>query len=350
MQRALGSAVTLIVVLSIAASIPVASGQTGLQSQDTSDQAVHVSDRETITIRPDTHSTPSAGVDSVFIHIDVYGNGTAQWRIEYRVQLDDRTTERAFRRLQRNLRENSGPANEEFYDRIQRSIRTAENTTGRNMSGTDFGARTTVRQIPEKLGVVVYSFQWKGFANVSDGRIQTGDALEGFVLEDDERLSVSWPSEYELTEVDPAADTQEDTTVTWRGPTTFGPDGPQLLLTSQTSPQSSFLLIGIMAVAALVAVFGLVQRSGVDLPASLAKHEDGETGTKTELLSDEEQVLRLLKEHGGRVKQQTVIDELGWTPTKTSYVVSNLRDEGKIQSFRLGHENVLSLSDPKNVQ
>lgn len=350
MQRALRSVVTLVMLLSIAASLPVTSGQTGLQSQQTADQTVHASDRETTTHRPDTHSTQSVGVDSVLIHIDVYGNGTAQWRIEYRVQLDDRTTERAFRRLQRNLRENPGPANEEFYDRIQRSIRTAENTTGRNMSGTDFEAHTTVRQIPEKLGVVVYSFQWEGFSNVSDGRIQVGDALEGFVLETDERMSVSWPSEYKLTEVDPAADKREDTTVTWRGQTTFGPQGPQLLLTPRTSPQSQFLLVGVAAITALIAVFGLIQRSGVDSPVSLAKHADGETGKKSELLSDEEQVLRLLKKHGGRVKQQTVIDELGWTPTKTSYVVSNLRDEGKIQSFRLGHENVLSLPDSKNIQ
>lgn len=350
MQRALRSVVTSMLLLSMAASLPLASGQTGLQSQETPDQTGHASSQETTTPRPDGHRTPSVGVDSVLIHIDVYGNGTAQWRIEYRVRLDDRTTENTFRRFQRNLREGSGPATEEFHDRIQRSIRTAENTTSRNMSGTDFDVDTTIRQIPERLGVIVYSFQWRGFANVSDRRIRVGDALEGFVLESDERLSITWPPAYELTEVDPAADTRKDTTVFWRGPTTFGPNGPQLHLTSRTSPQSFLLLMGIVAVAALVAVFGLIQRSDSDPLTRLAKRIPGETGEEAELLSNEEQVLRLLEEYGGRVKQQTVMDELDWTPTKTSYVVSKLRDEGQIQSFRLGRENVLLLSDSKNVQ
>ena len=40
-----------------------------------------------------------------------------------------------------------------------------------------------------------------------------------------------------------------------------------------------------------------------------------------------------------------IADELGWTETKTSDVVSRLREEGRIDSFRLGRENVLSLAD-----
>jgi uncharacterized membrane protein len=62
-----------------------------------------------------------------------------------------------------------------------------------------------------------------------------------------------------------------------------------------------------------------------------------------DLLSNEERVLRLLERRGGRVKQKAVVDELGWTEAKTSQVVGSLREEGKIESFRLGRENVLAL-------
>jgi uncharacterized membrane protein len=63
------------------------------------------------------------------------------------------------------------------------------------------------------------------------------------------------------------------------------------------------------------------------------------------LLSNEERVLRLLEENGGRMKQQEVAGELDWTAAKTSQVVGDLRDEDELGSFRLGWENVLTLPD-----
>ncbi|EMA68629.1 hypothetical protein C461_03332 [Halorubrum aidingense JCM 13560] len=62
-----------------------------------------------------------------------------------------------------------------------------------------------------------------------------------------------------------------------------------------------------------------------------------------ELLSNEEQVLRLIEANGGRMKQKRVADELDWTAAKTSQVVTGLRDDDELDGFRLGRENVLSL-------
>jgi hypothetical protein len=64
-----------------------------------------------------------------------------------------------------------------------------------------------------------------------------------------------------------------------------------------------------------------------------------------DLLSNEEQVLRLVEANGGRMKQKQVAEELDWTAAKTSQVVTGLRDEGDLDGFRLGRENVLSLPD-----
>jgi Uncharacterized membrane-associated protein/domain len=60
-------------------------------------------------------------------------------------------------------------------------------------------------------------------------------------------------------------------------------------------------------------------------------------------LSNEERVLRLLKGNGGRMKQQQVVTELDWTDAKTSQVVGSLREDEKIEVFRIGRENVLTL-------
>jgi len=82
--------------------------------------------------------------------------------------------------------------------------------------------------------------------------------------------------------------------------------------------------------------------------------DDGDTATagaedeapwEDELLSNQEQVLALVEHEGGRMKQQEVAGTLDWTDAKTSQVVRKMRDEGDLDAFRLGRENVLVLPD-----
>jgi len=81
--------------------------------------------------------------------------------------------------------------------------------------------------------------------------------------------------------------------------------------------------------------------------AGQATEQAAETDTEPDpsLLSNEEQVMRLLEANGGRMKQQTVVEELGWTDAKTSKVISGMREDGTIESFRIGRENVLTTPD-----
>ncbi|ELZ65176.1 hypothetical protein C457_16782 [Haloferax prahovense DSM 18310] len=87
--------------------------------------------------------------------------------------------------------------------------------------------------------------------------------------------------------------------------------------------------------------------AGADEPDddSNAGDEDGEPSPPPELLSNEERVLRLIESRGGRIKQQEVAGALDWTDAKTSKVVRGMRDEGTIEGFRLGRENVLRLPE-----
>jgi hypothetical protein len=85
-------------------------------------------------------------------------------------------------------------------------------------------------------------------------------------------------------------------------------------------------------------------------PAEDGTDEDGETsesddGPPPELLSNEERVRRLLESRDGRMRQQEVVAETGWTEAKTSQVVGEMRGAGTIETFRLGRENVLKLTD-----
>ncbi|WP_435062029.1 helix-turn-helix transcriptional regulator [Halobaculum sp. EA56] len=72
---------------------------------------------------------------------------------------------------------------------------------------------------------------------------------------------------------------------------------------------------------------------------------DADATPPEELLSPHERVVRLVEDNGGRMKQADVTEELGWSAARTSQVVGDLRDDGTIESFRLGRENVLRLPD-----
>lgn len=63
-----------------------------------------------------------------------------------------------------------------------------------------------------------------------------------------------------------------------------------------------------------------------------------------ELISDEERVVTLLEENGGRMKQVNIVDETGWSKSKVSMLLSDMEDEGTISKLRVGRENIVSLA------
>jgi hypothetical protein len=68
-------------------------------------------------------------------------------------------------------------------------------------------------------------------------------------------------------------------------------------------------------------------------------------GVDQELLSDEEQVLRLLDANGGRMKQATIVKETGWSNAKVSQLLSSMDEDDDIDKLRIGRENLISLPD-----
>jgi hypothetical protein len=157
-------------------------------------------------------------------------------------------------------------------------------------------------------------------------------------------LLVSWPEGYEVETLRPAPDERRTRTAVWTGPTDFAADQPRLVLAPPGAAPFELpwqqLGVGLLVVTFLgVGLAGgwWMYRNHEDEP------DEAVEDPPEDLLSNEERVLRLLERRGGRVKQKAVVDELGWTEAKTSQVVGSLREQGKIESFRLGRENVLAL-------
>ncbi|WP_281193858.1 hypothetical protein [Halorubrum sp. F4] len=338
--------------------------------------------------------------DDVLITADVDAEGDAVWTIEYRVRLSSDDEEQAFEEFRTDLEANPEAYTDRFRGRMETTVGAAANATGREMSVSNVSVTAERREIPQEYGVVTYRFRWGGFATVEDGRIAVGDAIDGMFLDEESSLILSWPDSHELDEAAPAPAETRDGSVVWVGPVDFAGGEPRVAAVPESAVSSLPGGLPILAVVGLLVVLGgavaYVRRdrkspvaedgstagpsasderrdeAATDDEADAeAAADDGSTDDTpeddessdgdsaddgdvppidAELLSNEEQVLRLLEREGGRMKQKRVAEELDWTAAKTSQVVTGLRDEGDLEGFRLGRENVLALPDEGDAE
>ena len=99
------------------------------------------------------------------------------------------------------------------------------------------------------------------------------------------------------------------------------------------------LLLGVGLVAGW---FLLRRRRGGAEPAAEAAETAGETADEP-LLTDEQRVIQLLEENGGRMKQAAIVNETEWSKAKVSRLLSDMVDEGQIEKLSIGRENIIHL-------
>ncbi|WP_435067772.1 helix-turn-helix transcriptional regulator [Haloplanus sp. C73] len=308
----------------------------------------------------------SVETDSVRLIVSVDENGSATWSVQYWTRLDDENTSDAFESLQSDIRSNPSNFSDSFASRMRSTVTAAENATGREMSASDFSVRAETRTPPE-YGVIVYTFQWENFAAVDGDTLRVGDAIEGLFLDQRTRLVIEWPSSYALADVAPDPDERRDGAVVWRGSeTSFVSGEPSVVLqpasagTDSPGADGSILPlvgVGLLLVGAGVVAWRYRDRFGGSTPDSTGGEDTSDTdgaatadagGTSTppdDLLSNEERVIQFVREQGGRVKQQEIVEAFDWTEARTSQIVRDLREQGDLEGFRLGRENVLKLSE-----
>ena len=335
--------------------------------------------------------------DTVSLSANVQENGTATWTFTYRMRLANGNETAAFESLQRDIQNNSSAYTDRFRQRITATVAAAENATNRSMSVSNVEISTRVNTFNEEtLGVVTYSFTWSNFAAVEDEQIVAGDALEGFYLDNETSLRVSWPESYELVDVDPEASRPNENAVEWPGPKEFSSGEPRVVVAPSADNESDLggdtqapdgpagsdgdsdaggvvvpAVVGALAAVGVLGAAGWYYREQHDggLPpvveggggddAGGRASEDAAAGAAggaaangdaadeppEELLSNEERVKRFLREEGGRAKQQALVEAMDWTEAKTSQVVKQMREDDEVESFRIGRENVLKLPD-----
>lgn len=336
--------------------------------------------------------------DGVTMRAELEPDGDAAWTISYRIRLATDNETEAFESLRTDIQRNTSRYVDRFARRMNATVATAENATGRDMAATDFRVTTRTQQLgSDRFGFVTYHFRWANFARVEGDRIVAGDAVAGLYLDDATTFVIAWPADYSTRRVAPEpVDIERDNAVGWEGPRSFGTGEPTVAVAPASAlPVPPLLLVAVLAV---LVVAGIVVRrrgllggdagletgdaagdvatdagggggsgggggggAGADTAAETGESaaagggatddagavaaEEGDDEPPEELLSPQERVLRLLRDNGGRMKQKDVTESMDWSAARTSQVVSDLRDDGAVESFRLGRENVLRLPD-----
>lgn len=303
--------------------------------------------------------------DNTLLRAELGEDGDARWTVEYRVRLETDNETQAFQTIVDDVESNPENFTSRFGDRMRATARAAENATGREMEVRNVTVNARIQEVP-KFGIVTYTFEWTNFAAVDGNKLIAGDALSGLFLDSGTRLVIAWPEGYERTAVTPEPTKSGDRSVEWAGPTEFTSGEPRVAAAPAGPLSGNGLLVagaGAVVVVGLAAIVLWRRRSGtapepagrtdtggaasepVEEAAATAGNDDGESEPPEELLSNEERVLKVMREHGGRMKQQEVVEALGWTEAKTSQVVRSLREDGELEGFRLGRENVLRLPE-----
>lgn len=306
--------------------------------------------------------------DNTITRIEVESDGSATWTLRFRTRLATDEDVEDYRRFQDSFRDDTGHYLDPFRDRMTGVVANAEATTDRRMQATGFEASTSIQEVPRRWGVVVYRFEWEGFAATDEGRVVVGDVFAGgFFIDEGDVLEIASPDGYTITDADPTPDETTDDVVEWSGREDFADNHPRVVAegTPAASPQGGTQRTELLSLVAIAAVFVLIaggvyarrQRTDDDADAGetpgeastatgITEADDSEAqNDASELVTDETQVRELLAERGGRMKQSEIVDALGWSKSKTSRVLSGMAEDGNIEKLRIGRENIIDLAD-----
>ena len=400
MRPRLAAALLLALVLVAPAGASLAAGANGAVADANapaigSDAAVTDSDA-VVTDIDAADSRPQVGglalvqdqpdPDNTITRIDLAADGAATWELTLRTRLETDADLEEYERFQESFRSNTSRYLGPFAERMSGVVDRANESYDRGMRAGDFTATTTIQEVPRRWGVVTFRFTWTGFAAVDGESVVVGDVFDGgFYIGEDDVLEIAAPDGFVFSETDPTPDGTAEGVVEWRGREDFDDGRPRVVATPAGDGATSSggdgileddgtfaVLAGVLVIAALAVAYAIgtgrspLSRSDDELAASASggpTHPDesaaddgsagvegaatdaaaGSTGTEPPLLTDEDRVRRALRERGGRMKQSAIVEELGWSKSKTSRVLSGMADEGTVEKLRIGRENVIDL-------
>ncbi|WP_247008881.1 helix-turn-helix transcriptional regulator [Halorientalis litorea] len=342
------------------------------------------SDRTSAFVQPDQFS-------SATFTVEVHENGSARWTFSYYTSALNASQQDDFREYARRFESRETDLWTNFQNRADALVSAGTNATGRNMTARNFRHAASLNDVGNR-GVVTMSFLWADFAQVQGDRVVVADVFDGvFYIGPSQWLVFErGPGlRFDSTSPDPDAVSggtlAESDTVTYYGEQQFPDNNPRVAFATDTAgaaedgggeaatttggPESAggipMTLLGfavlVVGLGAVVAWRTDVFRSGDEGSVTAAPDDGSDAGavaTATsdatteaepavpdeELLTDEDRVVKLLEESGGRMKQANIVEETEWSKSKVSMLLSDMEEEGDISKLRVGRENIVSLS------
>jgi uncharacterized membrane protein len=294
-------------------------------------------------------------VENTTLALQLRSDGDAQWRITDTYALTDTNDTRAFEQLGSEYV--NGETQPGWEQTFRDAHRAAETATGRSMRITNV---TRDFEMTDRRGRLVLEFTWTNFARVNGSQLIVNDAFnttDGTWLPrlySGQTLVISPPPGYGIT-ASPPTDI-DNRALIFEGAQRFEPGYLDIVYRGERPVPAiplrgeTLLVIGlgIALIAGVVAVRRYrdsePQPDTPDEPEP-STDEPKEEDIDVELLSDEEQVERLLEENGGRMKQARIVDETGWSNAKVSQLLSSMEDDNRIDKLRIGRENLISFPE-----
>jgi hypothetical protein len=345
-------------------------------------------------------SQETQNFDNTTFEITIHENGSATWTFRHERWFANEDNETAARENFKTFAEEFEANETGLYDRFINQSRllaqTGSRETGREMEATNFRRSARIEEWPTERGVVEMTFTWNGFAAVNDETVVVGDVFRDIYLSSDQAIVFEAGGDLAFRSVEPDAEyagtaLEETGSVQWNGQREFVDGRPRAVLTrpdgaaarggagliaTMTGADIVWYLVGGLVVAgALIGAVIWYRRhgpgadaatgtasGGTGEPTTTVADEDGSApgsnGEATagsndgagaaplsdeELMTDEDRVVKLIRENGGRMKQVNIVDETGWSKSKVSMLLSDMEAEGTISKLRVGRENIISL-------
>ena len=345
------------------------------------------------TGQPPIQTTPDGFTNTAF-EIRLYENTSAQWTVRHTTPLSNESEREQFEAYAQRFSNQTTETYADFQVRADRLAAFGSNATGRAMSAVGFSRDARVEELGPR-GVIELSFRWTNFSRERSSGVVAGDVFQGgMYINSDQRLILARGDGLVFADIDPMPDSLQvednitaSETVTWFGgdegrqfadsrprvvltdrvatntgasPTETAGDAPSATTTQTPGTTSGFgPLIVALAVLVLLGLGGaFAWYSGV-LPGRDSGSASTTTDTSSaettqpppepavseeELLSDEDRVVQLLEDNGGRMKQANIVSEKDWSKSKVSMLLSEMEAEGTISKLRVGRENIISLA------
>ncbi|PSP57146.1 hypothetical protein BRC82_00925 [Halobacteriales archaeon QS_1_67_19] len=325
--------------------------------------------------------------DDTTIYVSLRESGDAEWNVTARFALQNENETESFRRLAKDYE--SGATDAGFTaDTFERIV---------DHAGGDIDRPMTIRNVNRSgqlrnngsVGLLTLTFTWTNFSRIEEGRVVLGDVFRSesgtwlSELSADQTLVIDGPEGHYIIRTSASGGQIIDTQIRYEGPQSLQSSDLSVTYaprTDETTTSTGMLpdLSGAPGLLLLILVFGLgtggvyvlSQRRSADPepePASGSGDRDeapsaapvpddepsaGETEDEdkddepdTELLSDEERVLRLLRKNDGRMKQANIVTETNWSNAKVSQLLSTMEENGDVDKLRIGRENLITLPD-----